>query len=204
MKHSIPELVNLAYTLFPRGMQGDEPDYEQTPEVLRQAAAHAGASRQYATWRGLLRKLEGRFPEDRFPGVAVHDQSLYLQDPGGTVWARCFTGELWLPARSPGAKNRTLRFLVSFVVPCYVVFRWCNELRERAAGTLDPQSATSFELSPDESAFAKVIIEEIELAYPGYAPIPPEVGRTVIPDIVTERKRFGEAEIFGCFFSDDW
>ncbi len=62
----------------------------------------------------------------------------------------------------------------------------------------------TFVLSPDEEPFAKVIAEEIETTFPGYEPILPEVGLTVVPDVQAGNKWFGEAAIFTCLFSDNW
>lgn len=53
----------------------------------------------------------------------LQNYSLFLQSPtaAGTV-DRCYTGVLSLPSPRPGEKGSTLEFLVSFVVPYYVIY----------------------------------------------------------------------------------
>ena len=55
-----------------------------------------------------------------------------------------------------------------------------------------------------ERRSARAIAEEIEVTFPGYQPISPEVGLTVVPDVEAGGKSFGEATIFTCLFSDNW
>ncbi len=64
-------------------------------------------------------------------------------------------------------------------------------------------AVSSFEISPADEPFAKAIAEEIEATFPGHEPMPPEVGLTIVPDVVAGRGWFGEATLFGCLFSDD-
>jgi hypothetical protein len=49
-----------------------------------------------------------------------------------------------------------------------------------------------------------VIAEEIEATYPGYHPIPPELGNEVVPDVAMDGALMGEATIYMCLFSDVW
>jgi hypothetical protein len=67
----------------------------------------------------MLRRLRARFPEEQFPGVTVDNLSLFLQVPEASNSDRCYTGEIWLPG--PEAEHHKLLFLVSFVVPYYVI-----------------------------------------------------------------------------------
>lgn len=234
MKHSIRELIATAHEYFPRGIARDDPRYEQTPEVLHQKAARVPVSAQYNRWRAMLQRLEARFPEDQFPGVDIQNNSLFLQGASvGTPWDRCFTGALGLPPRTPDETHHALEFLVSFVVPCYIVCSSClvedrapfPPIRSRLffegdtclvvpigadEPDIEPPSKkrfkrqARFDLSPDELPFAKAIAEEIEATFPGHEPIPPEVGLTVVPEVQAGNKLFGEATIFTCLFSDNW
>lgn len=205
MKHSVQELIATAYELFPRGIQQGDPAYAQSPELLRQKAARIPASARYDTWRAMLRRLQARFPADQFPGVDVHNESLFLQSPtAGADLDRCYTGALWLPVRAPNEKHHELEFLVSFVVPYYVIYSSRNVLLPQPVGKLETETERSFDLSADEQPFARAIAEEIESTFPGHEPISPEVGLTVVPDVQAGNRWFGESTIFTCLFSDGW
>ncbi len=55
---------------------------------------------------------------------------------------------------------------------------------------------------PDEKPAA--IAEEIEATYPGYKPIPPELGNELVPDVAMDGALMGEATIYLCLFSYVW
>lgn len=55
---------------------------------------------------------------------------------------------------------------------------------------------------PDEKPAA--IAAEIESTYPGYQPIPPELGNEVVPDVAMFGVSFGKATIGICLFSTVW
>jgi hypothetical protein len=208
MKHNAEDLLRISYEYFPRGIEQRDPAYEQSPEFFRQKEARIPASDQYETWRGLLRRLSARFPKERFAGVEVSNKSPFLQSPtAGANLDRCFTGELSLPIRSGIETHHWLEFLVSFVVPYYVVGSCCYVPVEPG----DPQPAIagtklvkSFDLSSDELPFARAIVDEIEKSFPGYEPIEPAIGQMPVPDVDTAYRSLGEATIFTCLFSDSW
>jgi hypothetical protein len=51
---------------------------------------------------------------------------------------------------------------------------------------------------------AREIAREIEATYPGYQPIPPELGNVVVPDATMFAVLMGEATIGMCLFSIVW
>ena len=237
MNHTVVDLVAKAHEYFPRGIPSVDPRYGQSPEVLRQKAVRVPVSALYDPWRAMLDRLRLRFPEARVPAVHVENACYFLQVATATNHDRCFTGQIWLPARSPLETHHKLEFLVSFVVPYYVLqsshFEDDLETPEVPAAQRgriviegdtmyvfppDPNAVDdepketkrrrkevrSFTLSSDEDAFARAIAEEIEVTFPGYQPISPEVGLTVVPDVEAGGKSFGEATIFTCLFSDNW
>jgi hypothetical protein len=63
------------------------------------------------------------------------------------------------------------------------------------------QHDISFEPSPDEAPYAAWITREIEATFGGER-MPPEVGKVVVPDVVTNLRSFGEATLYDCLFSD--
>jgi hypothetical protein len=135
MNHTLQELVAAANEYFPKGIPGSDPMYGQTPEARRQKAARASASARYDDWQAMLSRLADRFPADQFPGVAPDNWSTFLQVAEATTRDRCYTGVLWLPSSSPEKRGPKLEFLVSFVVPYYVIYssRLVEDVEKTAA-----------------------------------------------------------------------
>lgn len=204
MKHSVAELVDIAYQYFPRGMQGDEPGYNQTPEARRRIEARVGASARFGEWVGMLRRLEQRFAAFQAPELIVHNGSHFLASPGASHLDRCFTGAVSLPVRADWEEVHKVQFLVSFVVPYYTVYSISFPRVAKPEGGLEPGPQISFDFSPDEVPFVKAIEEEVSRTFPGHEPMPPEVGKTIVPDVIGGGNLYGESTIYGCLFSDDW
>jgi hypothetical protein len=57
---------------------------------------------------------------------------------------------------------------------------------------------------PEEEPVAREIAREIEATYPGYQPIPPELGNEVVPDVTMFAVLMGKATIGMCLFSVAW
>jgi hypothetical protein len=57
---------------------------------------------------------------------------------------------------------------------------------------------------PEEEPVTREIAREIEATYPGYRPIPQELGNEVVPDVAMDWASMGEATIYVCLFSDVW
>lgn len=58
--------------------------------------------------------------------------------------------------------------------------------------------------APGEEPAARDIAREIEATYPGYQPIPPELGDEVVPDVTLDKRFFGQATIYECLLSELW
>jgi hypothetical protein len=58
--------------------------------------------------------------------------------------------------------------------------------------------------APGEEPVAHDLAREIEATYPGYEPIPPELGNEVVPDVSLDKRLFGEATIYDCLLSQEW
>lgn len=79
--------------------------------------------------------------------------------------------------------GHTLGFFVSVLGPCYGI---------RRTG------------APGEEPRALELAREIEATYPGYEPIPPELGDQVVPDVTLDGRVFGKATVHDCLLSQDW
>jgi hypothetical protein len=114
-----------------------------------------------------------------------------------------YSGRLWLPSRVPHENNHQLGFLVSFLVPSYVVYSAANVLAPSLR--LKPVARhVSFVLSPVEEPFAQVLTEEILTIFPGYEPMPPELGNVPVPDVVDGIRSMGSKTLYHCLFTDTW
>ena len=52
--------------------------------------------------------------------------------------------------------------------------------------------------APGEEPAARDLAEEIEATFPGYAPIPPELGDEIVPDVSLDKRILGKATIYDC------
>jgi hypothetical protein len=201
MNHSAEELIAIAYQHFPRGMQDDDPRYEQTQEWLRRKSARVRASGNYGVWRTMLQRIQERFPREPPFENMVENRSQFLQSTTAVPTERCFSGALWMPGDDPERPSHEIGFAVSVIAPCYVVFSSRAVPIDPPIGIRDTELQVSFNLSSVELPFARGIAEEIEISFPDHEPMPPEVGNVIVPDVSTELPHPGFATLFECMFS---
>ena len=229
MKHSVDELIDIAHRYYPRGMPVDD-RYKATEESRRLVAARRRAGADSEPWRALLRRLGDQFPES-----IVQDRSSHL--PTGDFDAS-YSGEIYRP-KAPGEHDHTVGFLVSILVPYYIVYSarivgGGFDQRESGRSSQAPSvcafdgdtcfilpanvdaSAVAaeesmrglrqdirFDLSSDEQPYAAWLARSIEATF-GYARMPPEVGKMIVPEVSTVLRSSGEATLYDCLFSDNW
>jgi hypothetical protein len=58
--------------------------------------------------------------------------------------------------------------------------------------------------SAAEAQASSDLAREIEATYPGYEPIPSELGDEVVPDVTLDATPFGQATIYICLLSEVW
>jgi hypothetical protein len=92
------------------------------------------------------------------------------------IYDPAYSGQIVIP-------GRTLGFCVSLLGPCYGIHR---------TG------------APGEEPAALDLAREIEVTYPGYEPIPLELGNEVVPDVCSDGQYFGKATIYNCLLSEEW
>jgi hypothetical protein len=101
-------------------------------------------------------------------------------------------------------QNESLFLLAGGVDPAYSAY---IILPECALGFhvcfLGPYYAVHTTGATGEEPAATEIAQEIEATYPGYQPIPLELGNEVVSD-VDGPQRLGEATIYDCLFSEVW
>lgn len=222
MKHSVEDLLGIVRDYYPRGISTEDPRYKASPEHRRLVEARRRAGTEKATWNALLERLNRQFPTD-----GLLNDSLHL--PLGTMDA-AYSGKLF-PTGSK--ENLTIGFLVSFLVPYYIVYssRSVPDLERMAAPRAKLrfvfEGDTCYALPADPNAPEEDVApfkptREVlhfdfspqEQAYArwiaseieatwGYERMPPEVGQLVVPDVATDHRGIGEATVYDCLMSDN-
>lgn len=194
MTPSPENLLSLVYRYYPRGMNEDAPGYKETEEHRRLIRARIQASAVGNPWTVLLDRLYARFPR------GIHNGSLHL--PTGGMDAG-YVGWLELPPRGWYEVHHKVGFLISFIAPRYVLYS--------ASVVVAPTTRSSgrtqdirFAFTPDEEPHAHALAGEISFVFPGYEPLPPEVGQVIVPDVVAGNKRMGQTTLYHCLFTDAW
>ncbi|WP_437671169.1 hypothetical protein [Sorangium sp. So ce131] len=176
------ELLDVVYRFYPRGVHKiqriyvppGEPVYEDTEEHRRLVEAANHGRAQYPTWKAMIRRLGDRY--------GLQNESLSLVAGGSDP---AYSARIYRPRDSgpvPSISDRaSLSFHVSLLGPHYGI---------HSRG------------EPDEIPAA--VAKEIEATYPGYQPIPPELGNEVVPDVDMDGLMMGEATIYVCLFSNVW
>ncbi|WP_437672220.1 hypothetical protein [Sorangium sp. So ce131] len=183
MKITRSELLDLVYRFYPRGMHKisrihvppGELVYVDTEEHRRLVEAANRGRAEYPTWEAMIHLLGDRY--------GLQNESLSLVSGGAdpAYSARIYRPKDLEPVPSPNSRA-SLSFHVSLLGPYYGI---------HDAG------------EPDEIPAA--VAQEIEATYPGYQPIPPELGNEVVPDVDMDGvKMMGEATIYMCLFSPKW
>jgi hypothetical protein len=209
MKHTIQELVALArhyHSVPPWDPAAEVCEYTLgKAETQRRLEAGMLAGKRYPEWRDTHRRMRFRLPDCR-----IDDHAFYLQGP--TCCDGCFWASAELPVLPSEVGMHLLTFLVSTLAPYYVIYR---KVFVAIPGTAprDPaddaptdryaRHALSFELTAEEEPYARVLAEEIERTF-GYEHLPPEIGKEVIPEIITPQSGVGTTTLYDCLFMGHW
>jgi hypothetical protein len=105
-----------------------------------------------------------------------------------------------------GLQNESLHLLSGGGDPAYSARIWLTDETALSfhVSLLGPYYGIHLPGVPEEEPVAREIAREIEATYPGYQPIPPELGNEVVPDVAMDGFLFGDATIYICLFSAAW
>ncbi|CAN96257.1 hypothetical protein predicted by Glimmer/Critica [Sorangium cellulosum So ce56] len=176
------ELLDVVYRFYPRGVRNfdriyvppNEPFYDDTEEHRRLVEAANRGRAEYPTWEAMIHRMYERY------GLQNESLSLVAGGSDPAYSARIYRPKDLEPVPSPNSRA-SLSFHVSLLGPYYGI----HDTGE-----------------PDELPMA--VADEIEATYPGYQPIPPELGNEVVPDVAMDGVLMGEATIYVCLFSRVW
>lgn len=229
MKDAIHELLDAVYHYYPRGIPNDDPRYKETDEYSRLVAARRRAGADASTWRAMLQRLDDKFPENKIQNDSLHlatgqydacyTGTIYLPKAPGehahrlvfmvSFVARCYSIfsvrivddiEKTEAARASQADN----VCVFVDDTCY--FLPANVVKPELVAKQEPitvlRTDTRFDLSPEEQPYGSWIGESIESTW-GCEPMPPELGKVIVPDVATNLRSIGEATLYDCLLSDN-
>jgi hypothetical protein len=105
-----------------------------------------------------------------------------------------------------GLQNESLHLLSGGTDPAYSARIWLTDETALSfhVSLLGPYYGIHLPGIDEEEPVAHDVAREIETTYPGYQPIPPELGNEVLPDVDLVGAKFGEATIYICLFSEVW
>jgi len=194
MTLSSDDLLPIVHRFYPKGMNEYDPGYKETEEHRRLIQARVQASAGDSPWTSLLDRLNARFPG------AIMNGSVHLPTGG---WDAGYIGRLVLPTRGAHEKHHELSLLISFLAPCYVIYSASIVIAPTTRSSGRTQEVR-FAFTPDEEPYVRAVSEEISSIFPGYEPLPPEVGNVVVPDVVAGNQAMGKTTLFHCLFTDAW
>ncbi|WP_437952246.1 hypothetical protein WME98_17045 [Sorangium sp. So ce296] len=176
------ELLDVVYRFYPRGVHKiqrihvppNEPVYEDTEEHRRLVEAANRGRAEYPTWKAMIRRLKDRY--------RLQNESVHLLAGGS---APAYSARIYRPKDLEPVPSLSSRASLSFHVSLLGLYYGIHSRGE-----------------PDEIPAA--VAEEIEATYPGYQPIPPELGNEVVPDVDVDGVPMGEATIYVCLLSVVW
>ncbi|WP_272418796.1 hypothetical protein [Polyangium jinanense] len=103
-------------------------------------------------------------------------------------------------------QNESLHLLSGGTDPAYSARIWLTNETAMTfhVSLLGPYYGIHLPGISEEEPVARDVAREIEATYPGYQPIPPELGDVIVPDLFEPRAYFGVATIYLCLFSEVW
>ena len=176
------EALEVVYRFYPRGVPcyerryvpENERVYDDTEEHRRLVEASNRGRAEYPTWNAMIDRLGDRY--------SLQNESLSLL----AGWVEpAYSARIYRPKDLEPVPSLSSRASLSFHVSLLGSYYGIHDRGE-----------------PDEKPAA--ITAEIEATYPGYRPIPPELGNEVVPDVAMEWALMGEATIYMCLFSRVW
>lgn len=232
MKQSFQQIIDTIYRYYSRAGSEEAPDLPRPEQNERLVNARREAGAECSRWLGMLQRLGSLFPESGISNLSIHlktgqsdacySGSLSLPNKPGERWHTLefkvsLLGPYYIIYSSRGIddleETERIRALAAaspsaavfvddtmFILPAGMVR---PEFREAEAPIPIPRQEIAFEFSPDEQPYASAIAQEIEATW-DYEPMPPDVGKMLVPDVVTDGRRPGEATLYDCLFSEVW
>ena len=226
---AIDEMIGVVHTYYPRGMARNASGYASSEEHRRLVDARRKAGAENGLWRAFLRRLGEQFPE-----ASVLNASLHLPTgnfdaaySGKIVLSSTLTLGFLVSFLMPYYVLHSARVVEDLQArpvslgrtravfkgnTCYLLPTWAAKLATLFLGAKEapltddspPQRIdVRFDFSPEEQPYATWISGEIGTTW-GFERMPPEVGRTIVPDVATDLCLLGEATLYDCLFADDW
>jgi|GEM_PF-5027897 hypothetical protein len=174
------DLINLAYTFYPKGVYGLDEDYNKTKEIFKlRNHCKSVIESKYEIWIEILRKIESRFKGS----MNVFDTTnFFISKPS-------FSCEL---IYSTDDKKVILEIFRSFLIPYFYISE--NTYYENSLINHTINSFTNFPTFISESV--KLIAHESTL-------IPSELLCKVVPNVSFDTIGFGDFVLQHAFFNKE-
>ncbi len=187
MKHTIDQLIAIAYQYHPVDTWDESPAYWVSPEHQRKRAAIDASKELDPKWHSLMDRLKSTFQDCDF------EDRTHLRVVPSSIDA-CYYGRLLLPP-SPNGLHHIVVGLASVLVPYYFLF--CKTTLP------DGSTASRIRYMPMviEEPYFRGFAAEIEAAF-GYERMLPEVGLAIAPRVIAFNQVFGTARLYHCLFTD--
>jgi hypothetical protein len=174
MKTTRSELLDIIYQFYPRGVQQIQRNYVAPGDPVWEDTEEHGCLVEAANRGRAAYPTWEAMIHRMYERYRLQNQSLNLFS-GGIDPA--YSARIWL------TEETALSFHVSLLGPYYGI---------HLPGI------------PEEEPVAREVAREIEATYPGYQPIPPEIGNELVPDVDMYWSLMGKATIYVCLFSGVW
>lgn len=189
-------LFEIAYQYYPRRLSAEQPAYKKSKEYQRRRKACRLSPHILKPWRAMLLRLAQHFPHEQM----IDDTRFFLESddhpPPSLSGAILF-------AQVPHLHSHSIEFCVSLLSPYYKIQSRLvtDDIQPHDTQTKPQKSLVRLELSPSEQPYGTQIAHEIETAYAGYTPMPPELGTLIVPELASFGGRLGQVSIYDCLLS---
>lgn len=187
---SPPQLIELAYHYYPRGILYDR-TAEPSPELRQRLEVCDQAWEKRGRWQAFLEQVE-----HQLPGCWIWDETLPRQ--GGAYKSRVFPprfSQYHLPA------SLTAVGLVSYLAPVYLVYASFLQ-RDPQDERRDLPPVLSYQPEGEIAPYARTLAEAIEAVF-DYPALPLDIASLPVPDIQVGNLRYGTARLIDVLFMDD-
>jgi len=141
-----PDLLEVVYRFYPRGVPVEHPEYQDTEESHRYREARRVALAEYPRWKELLGRLRPRF--------ALADRSLHLF--ASTPADGGYSGEVRVAGGALG-------FHVSFLGPHYAIHRRGAPGEEPAASAIAREIEATYRYEPIPADVGHGLVPQVAL-----------------------------------------
>jgi hypothetical protein len=185
MSVSLTSLLDAVYRHYPRDMWSDDPAHASTLETKRLRDAQKSARTDRSRLISLMEAIEADMP-----GVKAMDLSYLAYDA-------CYIVRLNVdPVEEETTRWREVVTCISVIAPVYLLYQALIEV----AISGEQRSTIAYAPDPEVTPLWRVVARQVERLF-DYAPVEPELGLTIVPDVQVQNVLLGDATLYDCLFT---